>query len=161
MGPRRSVAERTKLSETMRTGVRLQWGRDDLSRKGGSPLIANEASAVASMGPRRSVAESSAVHVSLRHRFSGFNGAATICRGKAGLQLSPGRSRKRQLQWGRDDLSRKRREQTRAFVASAMLQWGRDDRVAERRRHARQISGDSFASMGPRLICRGKLGCGD
>ena len=159
MGPRRWCRGKEWLRSKADTAIlRLQWGRDDgvaeKARLGGPGEIR---SARLQWG-RDEVSRKRSPGVCSCKATAGFNGAATMCRGKQALHVLSA-AEPTELQWGRDDVSRKGRQRfticewfhsasmgprrwcrgkmrvtAMANLCHRWLQWGRDDGVAEKQR---------------------------
>ena len=108
----------------------LQWGRDLLVAESRAVLRELMGQEHASMGPR------------------------LVSRGKLGIRRANIPVEK--LQWGRDLLVAESDRDCREHVCHATLQWGRDLLVAERPRRRIKEPCRLVASMGPRLVSRGK-----
>ncbi len=134
MGPR--LVSRGKTTDPVGhvTAIELQWGRDLLVTESQTPPPMATAWAALQWGRDLLVAE----------RWD--DGIADCWRGG-------------QLQWGRDLLVAESRKMSDEILSVVQLQWGRDLLVAESAHYSFTFACASAASMGPRLVSRGKLGC--
>ncbi len=155
MGPRLvSRGKRRYACGRQRWRTTLQWGRDLLvaerwifSRREGCPDGT-------SMGPRLVSRGKGDRPVDRRSGRRTSMGPRLVSRGKT--TIAPVAEERLLLQWGRDLLVAERRSLRGRHASRQRLQWGRDLLVAESEDLAAELDRRGVASMGPRLVSRGK-----